>query len=175
MGYFFFFLSSPIPHLFCCVPGLAPAPLCPLSAIPRMDLESHDRQPHKETWPCPCCHRCCHRAEPTSSKLLLPPLLLLVRKPLFVPKEKKKWKKLEIPRVQLNVEVPAVLDLKFLKEVLSLSTRFGSAPARRCHGQSQSFPLSSPHSTFPKVLTPRSHRASLFYRCLKGASIFVCL
>lgn len=91
MGYYFFF---PLPAYFV-VSLVLPQPLCAPSAIPRMDLESHDQQPHTETWPCPCCHR----AEPTSSKLLLPPLLLLARKRLFVPKEIKiKWKKLEIPR-----------------------------------------------------------------------------
>lgn len=39
MGYYFFF---PPPHLFCCVPGFAPAPLCPLS---------HSQDGYGISWP----------------------------------------------------------------------------------------------------------------------------
>lgn len=156
MGYFLFFFF-PLSPIYFVVSLVWPRPLCAPSAIPRMDMESHDRQPHKETWPwpCPCC---CHQLIPPPANSSF---LLLFFSPgsvcLFLREKKKKEKtwNSSCPARCWSPINPGSEDSQrgfaAFHEVWISS--IGMANSRIFHGQFQNFPstLSLPHSTFSQV------------------------
>lgn len=168
-GLLFWFPLSP-PHYFV-VSLVLPKSLRAPSAVPRTDLESHDRQPHAETWPCPCCHRCCPAATelsppPANSSFLL--LLLLFSSPgsvcLFLRGKKnteKTWNSSRSARRWTpggpGAEAPQRGFVAFHEVWISSSKEM----PRPIPEFSVSPALSLPRSTFPKVLT-QGHTGHLF-------------